>query len=47
LPTILEDRFHLVVHRETRQLRVYTLVVAKGGPKLTASDPNDGKSQSL
>ena len=47
LPAMLEDGFHLVVHREMRQLPVYTLVVAKGGPKLTASDPNDGKSQSL
>jgi bla regulator protein blaR1 len=47
LPALLEDRFHLAVHRETRQLPVYTLVVAKGGPKLTPSDPNDGKPQSL
>ena len=47
LPALLADGFHLAVHREMRQLPVYTLVVAKGGPKLTASDPNDGKSQSL
>lgn len=47
LPALLADRFHLAVHRETRQLPVYTLVTAKGGPKLTPSDPNDGKAQSL
>ncbi|MGA7239810.1 MAG: M56 and DUF3738 domain-containing protein [Bryobacteraceae bacterium] len=47
LPALLADRFHVVAHREMRQLPVYALVVAKGGPKLTASDPNDGKSQSL
>ena len=47
VPALLTDRFHVFVHRETRQLPVYALVVAKGGPKLAASDPNDGKSQSL
>ncbi len=47
LPALLADRFHLAVHRETRQLPVYTLIVAKGGPKLTPSDPNDGKAQTL
>ncbi len=32
---LLEDRFKLKVHTETRELPVYSLVVAKGGPKLT------------
>ena len=32
--TLLNDRFELKVHRETRQLPVYLLVIAKGGPKL-------------
>jgi uncharacterized protein (TIGR03435 family) len=36
LQTLLADRFALVLHRETRQLPVYELVVAKGGPKLPA-----------
>jgi uncharacterized protein (TIGR03435 family) len=37
---LLIDRFHLATHRETKQLQVYLLVVAKDGPKLTAH--NDG-----
>ena len=31
---LLEDRFHLKVHRETRELPIYRLVVAKGGVKM-------------
>src|SRR5579871_258377 len=31
---ILEDRFKLKIHRETRQAPVYELVVGKGSPKL-------------
>ncbi|HXA51096.1 MAG TPA: TIGR03435 family protein [Candidatus Acidoferrum sp.] len=34
LQTLLMDRFHLSVHRESRTLPVYDLVVAKDGPKL-------------
>jgi uncharacterized protein (TIGR03435 family) len=34
LQTLLEDRFRLKVHRETREMPVYALTVAKGGPKL-------------
>lgn len=37
LQRLLADRFGLVVHRETRQLPGYRLVVAKGGPRLTQS----------
>ncbi len=36
--SLLEDRFKLVIHRETRQLPIYTLVVSKSGktgPQLT------------
>ncbi len=36
---ILEERFQLKAHKETRELPVYDLVVAKGGPKLKAADP--------
>jgi uncharacterized protein (TIGR03435 family) len=31
---LLADRFHLVVHPETRELPIYELVVTKGGAKL-------------
>ena len=34
LRALLEDRFKLKTHRETRQVPVYALTVAKGGPKL-------------
>ena len=38
---LLQERFHLQVSRETRELPVYALVVAKGGPKMTAMPPPD------
>ena len=38
LQSMLADRFHLKVHRETKQLPVYALVVAKNGPKLKATN---------
>jgi uncharacterized protein (TIGR03435 family) len=31
---LLEDRFKLKIHRETREIPVYALTVTKGGPKL-------------
>ncbi len=34
LQTLLKERFSLAAHRETRELRIYELVVAKGGPKI-------------
>jgi uncharacterized protein (TIGR03435 family) len=34
LQTMLESRFKLKMHRETREVPIYELVVAKGGPKL-------------
>lgn len=36
---VLEERFGLKFHHETKELQVYTLVVAKGGPKLKESAP--------
>jgi uncharacterized protein (TIGR03435 family) len=35
LQKLLTDRFHLVLHRETREMSRYRLVVGKGGPKLS------------
>lgn len=37
LQALLEDRFRLKIHRVTKQVPVYALVVAKGGAKLTAT----------
>jgi uncharacterized protein (TIGR03435 family) len=37
LQTLLAERFHLKLHRETRKMAVYALVAAKGGAKLTAA----------
>ena len=34
LQSLLEDRFQLKIHRETRELPVFDLVTAKGGLKL-------------
>ena len=36
MQALLEDRFQLKLHRETRETPVYELVAAKGGPKLQA-----------
>jgi uncharacterized protein (TIGR03435 family) len=43
--SLLADRFKLKVHFETRELPAYALVVAKGGPKLTAA--KEGESTRL
>jgi uncharacterized protein (TIGR03435 family) len=37
LQVLLEDRFKLTLHRETRQLPVYELTIGKGGAKLQSS----------
>jgi len=34
LQSLLADRFHLVLRKEPKEIRVYALVVAKGGPRL-------------
>jgi len=36
--SLLEDRFKLKTHTETRELPLYELVVAKGGPKVKLSE---------
>jgi uncharacterized protein (TIGR03435 family) len=41
LKPLLADRFHLKLHHETQEFPVYNLVVAKGGPKLKQTKPED------
>jgi len=41
LQHLLEDRFQMKFHRETKQAQGYSLVVDKGAPKLTEHDPQD------
>jgi uncharacterized protein (TIGR03435 family) len=44
LQKLLAERFGLTLHHEKRELPVYTLVVARNGPKMKVSqaDPDDG-----
>lgn len=39
LQTLLADRFHLKLHRESREQNVYALIVAKGGHKMKEGSP--------
>jgi uncharacterized protein (TIGR03435 family) len=39
LQGMLEERFHLQFHRETKEMAGFELVVAKNGPKLKESEP--------
>ena len=47
LQRVLEDRFGLKIHRETRELPVYALVVAKNGPRLRENTGADGLPQRI
>ena len=38
LQNLLAERFKLAIHRETKELPMYSLVVAKNGPKMKASE---------
>ena len=42
LRRLLEERFHLAIHRETKPMAVFALVEAKGGAKLTPSTSGRG-----
>jgi uncharacterized protein (TIGR03435 family) len=39
LQNLLAERFQLTLHRESRELPMYSLVVAKNGPKMKESEP--------
>jgi uncharacterized protein (TIGR03435 family) len=45
MQAMLADRFKLKCHRETRTLREYALVVAKGGPKFAKLSESDHHGQ--
>jgi len=49
LQSLIEDRFQLKMHRETKELPVYEIVVARGGPKIKPSEdqspPSPGQPQ--
>ncbi len=40
LRALLEERFGLALHKETKELPIYALVVARNGPRLAASKGN-------
>jgi RNA polymerase sigma factor (sigma-70 family) len=40
LQNLLADRFKLALHKESREMQIYALMVAKNGPKLKKSTPN-------
>lgn len=42
--TLLQERFKLVIHRETRMLPLYVLTVARGGPKLKQAAEGERRS---
>ena len=41
LQTLLADRFQLRMHRESREMPVYNLLVGSGGPKIRPSNSTD------
>jgi bla regulator protein blaR1 len=45
IQSLLADRFQLKFHRETKDLPIYALVVAKNGPKLQESKPGEGEGE--
>lgn len=40
MQALIANRFKLKLHHESKQVRVYALIVAKGGLKMTPGDPN-------
>ncbi|HVZ84526.1 MAG TPA: TIGR03435 family protein, partial [Terracidiphilus sp.] len=44
LQTLLAERFHLALHRETRTIQAYVLETGKGGAKFEKDDGGEGKT---
>jgi uncharacterized protein (TIGR03435 family) len=38
---LLAERFHLTLHREMREMPIYAITVAKGGPHLKVASPDE------
>jgi uncharacterized protein (TIGR03435 family) len=47
LQTVLKERFKLMIHRESKTLPAYALVVGKNGPKIKHSQTSGGPSLSF
>ena len=47
MQALLADRFKLRIRRETRELAVYNLVIAKGGIKMKEAPPTERSSYSM
>jgi uncharacterized protein (TIGR03435 family) len=47
LQALLEQRFQLKLHREQRLVEVYSLEIAKDGPKMEATEWHDGNGRSI
>lgn len=47
LQALLADRFQLRIHRETRTIAMFALVVGKHGPKFQESSPTDDPKSSI
>ncbi len=39
---LLDERFGMKTHRQSKQVKAYSLTVSKNGPRLTRSNANDG-----
>jgi uncharacterized protein (TIGR03435 family) len=39
LQALLKNRFKVALHRETREMQAYDMIVAKGGLKISPYDP--------